>query len=198
MLFRSLENSEEDFEDSEEEEDSDESMWKGHDEGTRRTMADRRKVAIHPQNYPSSRMDESIKTEYKQIIKEYKELKDKYSQTKEALKVFRDKLSEIALFNSNLTHAVKLFMEHATTKTEKTAIMKRFDEEAVTLKESKRLYKTITNELKDRKPISEKVEKKINESLTKGSSDTLIESKVYVDPQISKIHDLMEKLDNRK
>lgn len=89
-------------------------------------------------------------------------------------------------------------MEHGTTKTEKTDIMKRFDDEATTLKESKRLYKTITNELKDRKPISEKVEKKINESLTKGSSDTLIESKVYVDPQISKIHDLMEKLDNRK
>lgn len=187
-----------DSEDDSDEEDSDESMWKGNDEGVRRTQADRRKVAIHPQNYPSSRMDESIKSEYKQIIKEYKELKDKYSQTKDALKVFRDKLSEIALFNSNLTHAVKLFMEHATTKTEKTNIMKRFDEEASTLKESKRLYKTITNELKDRKPISEKVEKKINESLTKGSSDTLIESKVYVDPQISKIHDLMEKLDNRK
>ena len=88
-------------------------------------------------------------------------------------------------------------MEHATTKHEKTDIMKRFDEEAVTLKESKRLYKTLSNELKDRKPISEKVEKKINESLTKGSSDTLIESKVYIDPQISKIHSLIDRLENR-
>ena len=175
-------------------EDEDES-WGASDEGTRRTLHDRRAKQIHPQNYP---MNESIKSEYKKVIKEYKELKDKYLQTKDALKVFRDKLSEIALFNSNLTHSVKLFMEHATTKQEKTDIMKRFDEEAVTLKESKRLYKTISNELKDRKPISEKVEKKINESLTKGSSDTLIESKVYVDPQISKIHDLMDKLDNRK
>ena len=76
--------------------------------------------------------------------------------------------------------------------------MRKFDDEATTLKESKRLYKTITNELKDRKPISEKVEKKINESLTKASSDTLVESRAYVDPQISKIHDLMDKLDNRK
>lgn len=183
--------------DFEEDEDEDESFG-GHDEGTRRTQADRRRIALHPQNYPSSRMDESVKSEYKKVIKEYNDLKDKYAQTKDALKVFRDKLGEIALFNSNLTHAVKLFMEHATTKTEKTSIMKRFDEEAVTLKESKRLYKTITNELKDRKPISEKVEKKINESLTKGSSDTLIESKVYIDPQISKIHSLMDKLDNRK
>jgi len=51
--------------------------------------------------------------------------------------------------------------------------------------------------LKDRKPISEKVEKKINESLTKSTSDTLIESKVYVDPQISKIHSLIDRLENR-
>ena len=179
--------------DMDSEEDNDES-WGGSDEGSRRTLPDRRAKQIHPQNYPTN---ESVKSEYKQIIKEYKELKDKYDQTKGALKVFRDKLGEIALFNSNLTHAVKLFMEHATTKVEKTGIMKRFDEEAITLKESKRLYKTISNELKDRKPISEKVEKKINESLTKGSSDTLIESKVYVDPQISKIHELMDKLERK-
>jgi len=183
----------EDFEDSEELEDEDES-WGPSDEGTRRTLHDRRAKQIHPQNYP---MNESIKSEYKKVIREYEELKDKYSQTKDALKVFRDKLGEIALFNSNLTHAVKLFMEHATTKQEKTDIMKRFDDEAITLKESKRLYKTLTNELKDRKPISEKVEKKINESLTKSTSDTLIESKVYVDPQISKIHSLIDRLENR-
>jgi hypothetical protein len=183
----------ENSDDEEEYEDSDES-WGASDEGSRRTLHDRRAKQIHPQNYP---MDESVKSEYKKIIKEYEDLKDKYSQTKDALKVFRDKLSEIALFNSNLTHAVKLFMEHATTKQEKLDIMKRFDEEAVSLKESKRLYKTMTNELKGRKPISEKVEKKINESLTKGSSDTLIESKVYVDPQISKIHELMDKLERK-
>ena len=164
------------------------------DESTRRTKADNRLNNLKPSNHPAKKMDESSK-KYQMVIKEYNELKSKYSQTKEALKVFRDKLNEIALYNTNMSNAVKLFMEHATTKTEKISIMKKFDSEAKTLKESQRVYKTMSNELKDRKPISKKVDEKLNETISKASSNTLVESKVYVDPQIAKIHEMMDKLD---
>ena len=54
------------------------------------------------------------------------------------------------------------------------------------------------SERRDATPLNDnKVEKKINESLTKGSSDTLVESRAYVDPQISKIHELMDKLERK-
>lgn len=164
------------------------------DESTRRTKADNRLNNLKPSNHPAKKMDESTK-KYQVVIKEYNELKSKYSQTKEALKVFRDKLNEIALYNTNMSNAVKLFMEHATTKTEKINIMKKFDSEAKTLKESQRVYKIMSNELKDRKPISKKVDEKLNETISKASSNTLVESKVYVDPQIAKIHEMMDKLD---
>jgi len=62
------------------------------------------------------------------------------------------------VFNSNLTYVTRLFMEHSTTKGEKQSIIKRFDEEVTNLKESKKLYKTIANELASRKPIAESVE----------------------------------------
>ena len=54
----------------------------------------------------------------------------------DALKQFRQKLNEVAVFNSNLTYSVRLFTEHSTTKNEKVDIIKRFDE-AKTLKEPK-------------------------------------------------------------
>ena len=53
------------------------------------------------------------------IMKEYKELKLKMKSTKELLKVFKNKLNEVALFNTNLAYVNRLFTEHSTTKKEK-------------------------------------------------------------------------------
>jgi hypothetical protein len=62
------------------------------------------------------------------------------------LNIFRDKLNEVAVFNSNLAYATRLFTEHSTSKQEKINILRRFDS-AESLKESKALYKTIKEEL---------------------------------------------------
>ena len=70
------------------------------------------------------------------IMKEYKELKSKNEQYKGALKVFKDKLNEVALFNTNLAYVNRLFTEHSTTKKEKMYILKRFDD-AGSVKNSK-------------------------------------------------------------
>jgi hypothetical protein len=86
-------------------------------------------------------------------------------------------------------------MEHATTKGEKQNIIKRFDEEATNLKESKKLYKTIANEMENRKPINEAVENKIIKEATSGASKQLTESTAYVDPSTKRILDLIKRVE---
>jgi len=122
-------------------------------------------------------------------------LREKNEEYRKALNVFREKLTEVAIFNSNLAYATRLFTEHSTTKKEKINILRRFDD-VETLKESKGLYKSIKEELTkiDSKSINESVGQKINNTVSTGSSTTLIESKTYENPQFMRMKDLMSKL----
>lgn len=126
------------------------------------------------------------------IVKEYKELKKKNEEYKEALKVFKNKLNEVALFNTNLAYVNRLFTEHSTTKTEKMQILKKFDG-AESIKESKNIYKAVKGELDTKSPITESVENKVNKTVKSSKSD-LNESTAYVDPQITAIKDLMKRI----
>jgi len=127
------------------------------------------------------------------IMKEYKELKTKNEEYKKALNIFKDKLNEVALFNTNLAYVNRLFTEHSTTKKEKMNILKRFDN-AETIKESKNIYKTIKSELDNKKPINESIEIKVNKTVKSYNSNNLNESTAYVDPQITAIKDLMRRI----
>jgi hypothetical protein len=122
-------------------------------------------------------------------------LREKNKEYRKALNVFREKLNEVAIFNSNLAYATRLFTEHSTTKKEKINILRRFDD-VETLKESKSLYRSIKDELgtTDTKSINESVANKLNKTVTTGSSTTLIESKTYENPQFLRMKDLMGKL----
>ena len=122
-------------------------------------------------------------------------LREKNEEYRKALNVFREKLNEVAIFNSNLAYATRLFTEHSTTKKEKINILRRFDD-VETLKESKNLYKSIKEELGhgESKSITESVETKLNKQVSTGSSTTLIESKTYENPQFMRMKDLMSKL----
>ena len=124
---------------------------------------------------------------------EVKILREKNDEYRKALNVFRNKLNEVAVFNSNLAYATRLFTEHSTSKQEKINILKRFDD-VETIKESKNLYQIIKNELSSenvsKKPVNESIEK----TLTKGSATNLIESKTYENPQFLRMKDLMGKL----
>ena len=122
-------------------------------------------------------------------------LREKNEEYRKALNVFREKLNEVAIFNSNLAYATRLFTEHSTTKKEKINILRRFDD-VETLKESKNLYKSIKDELSkvETKSINESVGAKLNKTVTTGSSTTLIESKTYENPQFLRMKDLMGKL----
>ena len=127
-------------------------------------------------------------------MKEYKELKSKNGEYKEALKLFKSKINEVALFNQNLAHVTKLFTEHSTTKQEKINILRRFDS-VETLKESKTLYKTLKEDFDGKETVvKESVESKVQKSPSKGSATNLIESKTYENPQFLRMRDLMTKI----
>jgi hypothetical protein len=134
---------------------------------------------------------------YNTLLTEAKELRGKNEEYKQALKQFRTMLAETVVFNSNLTYVTKLFMEHSTTKEEKQGILKRFDNEVSTLKESKRLYKTIVSELSSRKPMNESIERKLNNEVSSGMSKQLNESTAYIDKETQRIKDLMSRVEKR-
>ena len=106
-------------------------------------------------------------------------------------------LVETVVFNSNLSYVTKLFMEQATTKDEKKKIIQRFDEEVTNLKESKRLYKTIANELSTRKPMNEAIQHKITKEVVTGSSKQLNEATAYADPSTLRIRELIDRVEKR-
>ena len=134
---------------------------------------------------------------YNALLAEHNNMKAQNEQFKGALKEFRSKLVETVVFNSNLSYVTRLFMEHSTTKAEKANIIKRFDTEVSSLKESKKLYNTISNELANRKPINETVENKIIKEATSGMSKQLNESTAYVDPSTKRIIDLMKRVEEK-
>ena len=121
------------------------------------------------------------------------DLKEKNEEYKKALDLFRTKLNEVAIFNSNLAYATRLFTEHSTTKKEKINILKRFDN-VETLKESKNLYKSIKNELVgSENVVTESVANKVQKTPQRGSTN-LVESKTYENAQFLRMKDLMNKI----
>ena len=125
-------------------------------------------------------------------------LREKNEEYKKALDIFRTKLNEVAVFNSNLAYATRLFTEHSTTKQEKINVLRRFDN-VESLKESKSLYRSIKSELNSggsssEQKITESIERTVNRSVESGSAVNLIESKTYENPQFLRMKDLMSKL----
>jgi hypothetical protein len=139
--------------------------------------------------------NKAIKEGFQDDAAEVAMLREKNEEYRKALNVFREKLNEVAIFNSNLAYATRLFTEHSTTKKEKINILRRFDD-VESLKESKSLYRSIKDELgkTETKSINESVEKKINNTVSSGSAVNLIESKTYENPQFLRMKDLMSKL----
>jgi hypothetical protein len=124
-------------------------------------------------------------------------LKSKNEEYRKALNLFRTKLNEVAVFNSNLAYATRLFTEHSTTKQEKINILRRFDN-VETLKESKSLYKSLKDEFSSEtikeNSINESFEKSVTKTPVSGSAVNLIESKTYENPQFMRMKDLMGKI----
>ena len=160
---------------------------KNNSRGLRKGRMNNRNYEYNPFKLSESRTDNQVQL-----------LKEKNEEYKQALDVFRTKLNEVAVFNSNLAYATRLFTEHSTTKQEKINILRRFDN-VETLKESKNLYKTIKDELSSNgsvgeQKINESIDRAVNRTVETGSSVNLIESKTYENPQFLRMKDLMTKL----
>ena len=174
--------------------------------GLRKGFTDNRNLTFKEGVRPTKNLTESTK-KYNQLLEhaktqdslieklmsENKSVKAKSKQFKKALGEFRAKIQEVAVFNTNLAYATKLFTEHTTSKVEKINIMRRFDE-VENLNESKNLFKQLNSEFDSKtKNVAQSLKKKITKAPTKGSTN-LIESKIYESPQISRIKDMMSKL----
>jgi len=146
---------------------------------------------------PKSRAHSSANTAIKESASntELQILREKNEEYRKALNVFRSKLNEVAIFNSNLAYATRLFTEHSTSKQEKINILRRFDG-VETIKESKNLYQVVKNELSvgtKSQSMNESIERTIAKSPSTGAVN-LIESKTYENPQFLRMKDLMTKI----
>ena len=154
-----------------------------------RTMTYMRRAQRDRVAAPSQLRKESVE-------KELGLLREKNEEYKKALDFFRNKLNEVAVFNSNLAYSTRLFTEHSTTKQEKINILRRFDN-VESIKESKSLYKSIKSELdggSKNDVVTESVQRELSKSPSNGSASNLIESKTYENPQFMRMRDLMTKI----
>ena len=137
---------------------------------------------------------ESLSRKLSLVESELESYKAKNVEYKKALSTLKEKMNEMAVYYTNLSYTNKLFTEHTTTKKEKLDILKRFDN-VKNINESKSLFGSITDELSNKKSISnlgdlsESVDRSLN-----SSSSKLTESVVYEDPKIKQIKELMAKL----
>jgi len=131
-----------------------------------------------------------LNTKNTTLVSENKELTETQEKMVDALKQFRKKLQEVAVFNSNLTYAVRLFTENSTTKEEKQEVLKRLDS-AKTLKESQSIYKQLVKEYSSGKaPIKETIDEKINKTASSGAQ--ISEQSVFVHPELQNMKKLWE------
>jgi len=190
-----IEDLKDDIEDREETSEGDdmeqgEEMEGEYKESSVRSHVNGRATNLKPQGFPEDLM------RYESLEKEVTQLREKNEEYRKALNIFKEKLNEVAVFNSNLAYATRLFTEHSTTKQEKINILRRFDS-AETIKESKGLYKIIKEDLdakENSSVVTESVSAKVQKSPSKGSATNLIESKTYENPQFLRMKDLMSKL----
>jgi hypothetical protein len=149
-----------------------------------------RKESTAPQITKLIKENTDLTTKLSTTEVENSELKENHTKMVDALKQFRKKLQEVAVFNSNLTYAVRLFTEQSTTKGEKQEILKRLDS-AKDLKESQSIYKQLVKEYTNGKAtIKESIEEKINKTASSGAQ--ISESSVFVHPELQNMKKLWE------
>ena len=210
ILVEDKEEDEEEEEEEEEDEMSDKEDKMSYASRTKST-AGRYKTGNRTNPYAKARMGnsdnmtESTAPQITKLIKENtdlttklsttevenSELKENHTKMVDALKQFRKKLQEVAVFNSNLTYAVRLFTEQSTTKGEKQEILKRLDS-AKDLKESQSIYKQLVKEYSNGKaPIKESIDEKINKTASSGAAQ-ISEQSVFVHPELKNMKKLWE------
>lgn len=139
--------------------------WQEEESDTRNVFVGAKQKRNTSRATNESREIQNIKRKANAILAENKELKEIAKQIKE-------KLNEAVIINSSLAKVVKLVTENSTTRDEKINILNRFNT-VKSLNESRALYKTISNELKQSHSVNNNL---LNNTLTetKGQNPNII------------------------
>jgi hypothetical protein len=130
--------------------------------------------------------------------KKMNKLYEENKQMKSIIPELNKKLMESMVINSSMGYIVRLLNENATSIDEKKAISERFGK-VTTLEESKKLYETISDELKksgNRKSVNEIFNSQIAEG--KQKKQNLVETTMYKSEKVNDTLDFMKRLDNIK
>ena len=114
------------------------------------------------------------------FISEKKELETILAKHKEVLGKYRTQLSEMAVFNTNLSHVNNLLVneEFALTQNDKVNIISGF-KTVKSINESQEKYKSFVGNFKTtKKNISESIDKKMGDSI-QPSSTLIVEKTIY-------------------
>jgi hypothetical protein len=131
---------------------------------------------------------------YDEMVAEAKKIKAENKKLKEAVVALKANLNEAYVTNVNLGKITKLFLENTTSQKEKIAIVNRFCNEAKTVKDSEKLYESISKELQNNKPS---MGINLNEtSKTANGTQKLNESVEYRSDDLVKTIDLMTRINN--
>lgn len=147
-----------------------------------------------------SNLEESLARAMKHVtvlegkLKNYKRMVEENKKLQKSLEKFGKGLQEAAVTNHSLGMIINLITENATTSEEKKEIIKRFGKEAHTIEESKRLYASMSNELKKKAAYNINEEKQ----MTTTGTQKLNETKIYADPDIQKQIELMHRVERCK
>ena len=139
--------------------------------------------------FENAKMSKQIE-KAKQLVENFKENEDQY---KKSISTLKKELNEVALYTSNLTYAIKLITENATTKEEKMNIITKLDK-AKNINESKEIYNSLNilyaENKKSAKNIAEQI---LTDNKTTGASK-LNEAKVYENPGVKRMLEIMNKI----
>lgn len=133
-------------------------------------------------------VSEDIKRKANALWEENKAMK------KELLNI-KKSLEEAVVLNYNLGQITKLFTENTTSKEEKINIIKRFGNESKTIEDSKKLYESISKNLKKIgkiEDVSSSVDKQIKENVKNEKS--LIETPIYQNKDLTESLSLIKRI----
>ena len=122
-------------------------------------------------------------------------LYEENKQMKSIIPQLNKKLTESMVINASMGYIVRLINENTTTSDEKKEISQRFAK-VNTLEEGKKLYQTISEELK-RANKRNNIDNTINAQLAEGkqSKQSLVETTMYKSEKVNEALDFMKRLD---
>ena len=168
------------------------------------------RYAIQKENY--EKKISGLINDNKKVTKKFNDTTKKLNENlsivgnyQSALEKYREQLNEMAVFNTNLASVNNLLLneELALTNDDVTNIINKF-KNSKSIQESEEIFGNILTEMKQsKKTITENVENVVNNNVIEPSSkqkiDEVVEKTAYQNNEhISKIKDIMKKVDKRK